>query len=98
MTTSAGTLPRPPRWLMQIAAKPANWLPAIAWLFLVFFQASTAFTRPSAPLPRRAGGLSHGPDRTARQAKKAERVAEGEVKAKKPSKRGRRLPGGPLAD
>jgi len=49
MTSSAGTLPRPPRWLMQIAAKPANWLPAIAWLFLVFFQASTALTEPSVP-------------------------------------------------
>jgi protein-S-isoprenylcysteine O-methyltransferase Ste14 len=47
MTTSAGTLPRLPRWLVQIAARPSNWIPAIFWFFLVFFQAGTAVKEPS---------------------------------------------------
>ena len=47
MTTSAGTLPRPPRWLVRFAAKPGNWLPALFWFFLVVFQTATAFKEPS---------------------------------------------------
>ncbi len=47
MTTSAGTLPRLPRWLVSFALRPANWLPAIFWFFLVVFQTATAFKEPS---------------------------------------------------
>lgn len=47
MTSSAGTIPRLPRWLRHILYRPGNWLPAIFWLFLVLFQASAAFSQPS---------------------------------------------------
>jgi protein-S-isoprenylcysteine O-methyltransferase Ste14 len=53
MTTStptgykAGTLPRPPRWLVHLASRPGNWFPAIFWFFLVVFQAATAVKEPS---------------------------------------------------
>jgi protein-S-isoprenylcysteine O-methyltransferase Ste14 len=32
---------------MQFAARPANWVPAIFWFFLVVFQATTAVKEPS---------------------------------------------------
>ncbi|HEY7465056.1 MAG TPA: methyltransferase, partial [Dehalococcoidia bacterium] len=47
MTTSAGTLPRLPRWLVQLSSRPSNWIPAIFWFFLVVFQAATAAKEPS---------------------------------------------------
>jgi len=46
MTTSTGTLPRLPRWLVHIVLRPANWVPAGFWLFLVFFQIAHAIEYP----------------------------------------------------
>jgi protein-S-isoprenylcysteine O-methyltransferase Ste14 len=49
MTTSAGTLPRLPRWLVNGLLRPANWAPATFWLFLVFVQLAYAFQYPGVP-------------------------------------------------
>ncbi|HEV8573765.1 MAG TPA: isoprenylcysteine carboxylmethyltransferase family protein [Dehalococcoidia bacterium] len=46
-TARGGTLPRLPRWLIGALLKPANWIPATFWLFLVIFQAVTAYKEPS---------------------------------------------------
>lgn len=42
-----GTLPRLPRWLAHFLLKPANWVPATFWLFLVFLQGYYAYADPS---------------------------------------------------
>jgi protein-S-isoprenylcysteine O-methyltransferase Ste14 len=49
MTTSAGTLPRLPRWLVHFLLKPANWAPAMFWFWLVVFQIGSAIEYPGVP-------------------------------------------------
>lgn len=39
-------MPRLPTWLRDFLLRPANWLPAMVWLFLVSFQAVEAYEQP----------------------------------------------------
>lgn len=49
MTTATTAIRRPPRWLTQMLSRPANVLPALVWLFLVFVQIAYAVEYPGVP-------------------------------------------------